>query len=184
MVHWREDLVAFIHAELGAKPAIATLATVDGANADARSVVVRQVLGDGTLQIVSDARSQKNHQLKQNPSAAAVFWFSGMRKQYRIAGTVKILGEKDDSNPSRLAAWHDLSDSARALFFWPPPGETRRVSDEFPQFIPLETAMPASFEVLMLAPHSAEILDLNRHPHMRVRWKLLDKVWRVEALNP
>ena len=71
-----------------------------------------------------------------------------------------------------------------ALFFWPPAGQTRRVSDDFPQFIPVETPMPASFEVLMLVPQSAEILDLNRHPHMRVRWKLIDDIWRVEALNP
>jgi pyridoxamine 5'-phosphate oxidase len=184
MVNWREELLQDIHAELGAKPITATLATVDGDHADARCVIIRQIHIDGTLRIVSDSRSQKNKQLRSNPRATAVLWFPQKRKQFRIAGNVWIVSVENDDNALRPAAWHELSDSARALFHWPPCGQPCAQADEFPRSIAADTPMPANFEVLLLTPVSVETLDLNPHPHLRIRWSQPAGDWISQIVNP
>jgi pyridoxamine 5'-phosphate oxidase len=182
---WRDELVADIHTELGVKPAIAALGTVNRNTPDARCVVIRQVLGDGTLQIVSDARSEKNKQLRLNDAAVAVFWFSRLRKQYRIWGQITALGAEQELDLRRIAAWGELSDSSRALFYWPTAGEPRLDSDSFPKLIAQDIAIPENFEVLLLAPNRVETLELNPHPHLRKKWTLeASLIWRCVVVNP
>jgi pyridoxamine 5'-phosphate oxidase len=183
MSNWIEELKRDIHGEL----VIATLATVrssvSGPEADARNVVVRQIDESGQLSVVSDARSQKNQQLKLNASAALVFWFPKLRKQFRIVGSIQILTGKE-TNPLRLQAWRELSDPARALFFWPHCGDLRQDGDEFVKAVPVDIAMPASFELLRLAPVAVQTLDLNPHPHLRMEWTLCGNAWQNKAVNP
>jgi pyridoxamine 5'-phosphate oxidase len=189
MPNWIEELKRVIAQEGSGKPIIVTLATVRVGGvqpgSDARSVVVRQVLEDGTLLITSDARSQKNAQLRANPSATAVFWFRSQRWQFIIDGEVKILRAGDpDTAAQRQAAWRDLSGSSRALFLWPPPGEERREEAVFEKSVSAEAAVPPTFEVLLLQPARVETLDLNPHPHLRVRWDNRGGAWESLVVNP
>ena len=162
-------------------PPLATLATVAGTSAEARTVVVREVGDDGSLTFTSDARSDKNTQLRANPSATLLFWLPTPKRQFRLAGTVDILPPAD---PRRQHQWERLNDGARALFLWPPPGEPREDKAPFPPKASTETPVPASFEVLVLSPARVEVLDLGQLPHLRQRWTARLGEWVPLTVNP
>ena len=181
MIEWLDALRTDLDAELGRAPKVATLATVDGTSAEARSVVVRALGDDGTLTFTSDRRSDKNAQLRANPSATLLFWLPKAKRQHRLAGTVAIL---EPGDPRRAEQWRALTDGARALFLWPEPGKPRGASVDFPPGVPVDAAVPASFEVLVLSPSRVESLDLTQTPHVRRRWTVRNGRWAAALLNP
>jgi pyridoxamine 5'-phosphate oxidase len=162
-------------------PRVATLATVDGTSAEARSVVVRHIGDDGSLTFTSDARSDKNRQLRANPSATLLFWLPMTKRQYRLAGHVAIAPPDD---PRRAAQWARMNDGARSLFLWPPPGDPRDADAGFPSAVPAETPVPASFELLVFTPVRVELLDLTGSPHLRKRWLPSADGWSGQTINP
>ncbi len=167
-VAWVDDLRAALDVEFGDAPRVATLATVDSVgHPRARTVICRKVEDDGSLRIASDSRSEKNAQIRGHPFAEMVFWLATSRRQYRVAGPIEVVRGDD---PRRVGAWSALTDAARALFFWPPPGLTRRRGDDFPERAAPEGEIPASFEVLSMRPDRVEQLDLTERRHRRLRW--------------
>lgn len=160
-------------------PRIASMATVDaGGRPHVRSVVCRKI-GPETLWIASDARSDKNGQVRANPAVELAFWLPRRREQFRVAGKVEFPGSED-----REEAWSAMSDSARALFAWPDPGRPREPSPEaFPRSIQADAPVPETFELLAVVVDQVEHLDLTRHPHRRRRWRA-EAGWRAEELNP
>jgi len=74
-------------------------------------------------------RSRKAGELAANPWAELAWYFPHTRAQYRLAGTVEVVGKDsvDDVKlqRARLAAWHRMSDSGRQQFLWPAPGAPR-----------------------------------------------------------
>ena len=183
---WIADLRAALDDQGG--PPTATLATVgdgpvgEGPVAEARTVVVRDLADDGGLTFTSDARSDKNAQLRANPSATLLFWLAKPKRQFRLLGTVAVLTADD---PQRQLQWAKLNDGARALFLWPPPGQPRDPNPAaFPPAVPADVAMPPSFEVLVLTPARAELLDLSQVPHFRQRWSGASGGWMGQTLNP
>ncbi len=181
MIEWLDALRSDLDAELGRAPKVATLATVDNTLAEARSVVVRGMSDGGAMTFTSDGRSEKNRQLRANPSATLLFWLAKAKRQYRLAGTVAILGADD---PRRREQWEQLGDRARALFLWPAPGGARHEGDVFLPAVPADATVPATFETLVLTPTRVERLDLNPTPHLRERWMGSTDGWSVVALNP
>jgi len=189
---WIESVRQALDREFGDKPRVVVLATVElnvsgSGNAmgepRARCVICRRIDELGNLAFVSDARSEKNAQVRQTPVAEAVFWLPSQRLQYRVRGTVSIDGETSAS-PDRTNAWTDLSDPSRALFCWPPPGADRAAADSaFAKAISAQTPIPANFELLTLIPTDVELLDLTEHPHRRLRWSAAD-AWQPRLLNP
>lgn len=185
MSEWIDEFQAALAREFGDKPCVATLATVDKSGAPrARTVVCRRVGAEGSLYVASDARSEKNEQLRGSPQAEVVFWLPGLREQFRVLGSARIVGLTPD-DPARAELWREMSDSARALFFWPSPGAKRVDPPEaFPQAVPASADVPANFEVIVVRPRRVEHLNLNVHPHERRRWMLAGK-WSAGAdLNP
>ncbi len=181
MLDWLDALRTDLDRELGHAPRVATLATVDGQSAEARSVVVRGLADDGSLTFTSDARSDKNAQLRANPSATLLFWLAQCKRQYRLAGAAAVL-PADDAR--RAAQWADLSDGARALFLWPPAGRPRVDGESFPPKVAADALVPPSFEVLVLTPTRVETLDLAQVPHLRRRWLRQPDGWTVTTVNP
>ncbi len=199
MSEWIGELRSALAREFGeGKPHIATLATVDrGGSPRARTVVCRRVAADGSLCVVSDARSEKNDHVKANPQAEVVFWLPTLREQYRVLGSVRMAGAAATNggtggtgggsgiDPVRLELWRAMSDPARALFFWPSPG-VRRVDppEAFPQAVPASADVPPTFEVIIVRPKRVEHLQLTVHPHRRRRWMLAGKWSAAAELNP
>ncbi len=181
---WLVELNAALGAVQRAGPLIATLATVDEAGRPrARSVVCRRIDDDGSAWIASDARSDKNEQVREDRWAELVVWLPQPRQQFRLAGEVYVLGP-DDPSGRRRALWDGLTDASRSLFVWPPPGAKREANPAaFPEGVAATVEPPESFEILILRPSLVEQLDLQPHPHRRRRWRAT-RAWEAEELNP
>ena len=112
------------------------IATVDAENRPHnRTVVFRgfQVDENGkeAFKMITDARSQKVEQVKHSPYCEMVWWFGKTSEQYRVYGTLRLVGpDAQDSNSekqnhiaiARKQQWGNLSDPAREQFYWDPPG--------------------------------------------------------------
>ena len=182
MAGWLDEMRRDLD-ELGHAPKVASLATVGpGATAECRSVVVRHIADDASLAFTSDGRSDKDAQVRANPSATLLFWLEKAKRQYRLAGTVAVLAADD---PRRAEQWRRASDGARSLFLWPPPGRPRDPDPAaFPPTVSADVPVPANFEVLVLTPTRVETLDLGQTPHLRRRWSVVAGVWAAETVNP
>ena len=182
-MEWLDELQEAVEAEKLAGRLVGTLATVDaGGLPRARSVVCRRVDGRGDLWVTSDARSGKNAHVRRNPHAEFVVWLPGPRLQFRLHGEIRVLGA-DAPGDARAEMWRAVSDAARALFFWPPPGEPRAEGDAYPPAVDADRPAPDTFEVLVLSPDQVERLDLKPQPHGRRRWRRRDD-WRGADVNP
>jgi pyridoxamine 5'-phosphate oxidase len=105
------------------------------------------------LTIVTDARSNKVGECALNPRAEVCWYFPKTREQFRVSGTLEIVGPAPANEggkeagggdsvsaapPSRLAllraaregAWQRMSEAGREQFFWPHPGQPRLGGDE------------------------------------------------------
>ena len=185
MSDWIGELQSALAGEFGDKPVVATLATVDKTGAPrARTVVCRRVSADGAIYVASDARSEKNDQLKANPQSEISFWLPTAREQYRVAGAAKVTGPAVQ-DPARREIWRAMSDAARALFAWPTPG-ARRIDppEAFAKAIGAEVEPPPHFEVIVVRPRRVEHLQLREHPHRRRRWMLAGKWSAASEVNP
>jgi hypothetical protein len=77
-----------------------------------------------------------------NPRAEVCWYFPKTREQFRVSGTLEIVGEAEEGSggngDQRLAllravregAWLRMSDAGREQFFWPTPGQPRLDGDE------------------------------------------------------
>ncbi|HEX8524279.1 MAG TPA: pyridoxamine 5'-phosphate oxidase family protein [Tepidisphaeraceae bacterium] len=173
---WLDDLRAALDKEFAGAPRPVCLATVDHEGKPAaRMVILRKVDDSGAMFFVSDARSEKNKQLRARSHAEIVIWLSALRQQYRVKGEVVI--EKD------ATLWKELSEPTRAMFFWPPPGEPRAADEAFVRTLPDHAAIPENFEVLALVPAVVERLKLDTFPHERIR-QTREMDWTPVRLNP
>jgi len=193
MIEWVNELRTDLGQEFGNTPRVVTLATVDLTGwPHARTVVCRRLDDDGTIYVASDARSQKNVQTRLRGSSEFCFWLPTLRKQYRLQADIVAVGAsvpdgaldvENETERVRREVWESMSFSARALFFWPSPGDERTLSDaDFPKAVDVKSP-PDAFEVLLAAPRMVESLDLRTHPHTRVRWNVEDQ-WGGRELNP
>ena len=175
------DLLQGLEAEDG--PPLVTLATLaaDG-SPRARMLVVRHFTwgGDESIVFCSDARSEKNEQLRRDPRAEAVAWASKRRTQYRLRGRCEI--EKDEND--RLEIWEQIGDNARALFTWPKPKDKRAADDAFAEKASKDAPMPDNFEVLRLTIDTIDRLDLSQSPHRRTLLTWNGENWDAREVNP
>jgi PPOX class probable FMN-dependent enzyme len=179
-MNWITDLETDFAKEFDGGPRIVTLATLAGDRPDARSVVVRDFLPDGSVLFTSDSRSEKNDQIRASPHAAIVIWLPKLKRQYRIHGSVEIL---DASNPVLTKHWEKLSNASRETFFWPPPGSPFVGASDCSTATPADVTIPASFSVLILHPTQVDALDLNGRPHLRARWAHVGAGWSADRIN-
>lgn len=183
-LQWLDALREALHAEYGWEaPRVAALATVDRSGAPhVRAVVCRRVDDDGQLYFSSDARSEKNEQIRGERRTEALFWLARHSTQYRVAGEMRIIAFGQDE-PLRREIWRELCDQSRSLFFWPTPGIAVAGDDAYAQAVSADVSPPRNFELLILKPLQVERLILSSHPHQRRRWRA-DSSWTGVDVNP
>lgn len=166
------------------------LATVglDGAPS-VRTVVFRGfVEGRTTLRFTTDLRSTKVAEIAREPRAEACWMFNERREQFRLCGTLRVIGSGDEGQDDRLETWRSLSPPSRSSFAWPEPGAERSDDARFqvPEPDP-EQPLP-TFALLLLEPEEVDHLDLRQAPHARTRFERIDRdgrsAWKPVAMNP
>ncbi len=166
------------------------LATVRADNRPAnRTVVFRGFLEDtNQLKFVIDARSQKIDQIAQQPWAEACWYFPTTREQFRLTGSLTLVGaDHPDSalQQARTSTWQELSDPTRIQFAWPHPGKPRADAAAF-ELPPPDASEPLSdFCLLLLEPVQVDHLELRGEPQNR--WLYCrngDRAWSTQAINP
>ena len=176
MNDWLAILKESVAGEWDNPPPIAALATVDSiGHPHVRHVVCRRIDDDGNIWITSDARTAKNQHVRDNPNAELALWLPQKREQFRIAGTISI-------NPKREEIWREMSDSTRATFFWPAPGQPPNPQQSFATAVSTTVDPPPNFQVLVLTPEQVEHLELSPHPHRRRRWQRSSN-WACQQIN-
>jgi len=154
LISWRKRIDwAITESRKKSFPPFIQLATVDCSQSEApvprcRTVVFRGFL-DGSetascessnqqiLKIITDARSEKVGQIRENPQVEVTWWFPGSNEQFRISGRAElhsfggalITGGATSSSVSSHAnteavrdQWRQLKDQAREQFYWDQPG--------------------------------------------------------------
>jgi pyridoxamine 5'-phosphate oxidase len=142
--------------------------------------------GAAALDLLTDGRSAKGHELALQPAVEICWLLPRARCQFRLRGAVQ------DLSPEQLRQeldrhWQALSSGARALWGWPEPGAPL-VSPEcfpqcFPQHWPAELGRPEHVQLLRCALSDVELLELSGNPHQRRRWRE-ETGWQEIRLNP
>ena len=159
------------------------LATVAGDGTPrVRTLVFRGWADDAVLDLLTDGRSAKHAELRQQPAVELCWLLPKARCQFRLRGGLLSLPDHEEGE-ARQRHWQGLSPTGRALWGWPEPGSPFDPSAAFPTEIADDMAMPDHFQLLRIALQQVELLELRDHPHQRRRWRR-DGGWSEERLNP
>jgi pyridoxamine 5'-phosphate oxidase len=185
---WRSPLSRALHRNRALPNArYLQLATVrpNGRPAN-RTVVFRGFLADtNQLKFGIDARSNKTSQISQSPWGEACWYFPKTREQFRLSGSLTLIGESEPDSlyqSARYLTWQELSDAARIQFTWAQPGQAR--DDQGFLAIAPDPQTPVShFCLLLLNPVEVDHLELRGDPQ---RWvhRLNAGTWSTTAVNP
>lgn len=167
----------------------AQLATVQANGHPANRTVVFRGFREDTnqLKFVIDARSQKADQIARSPAAEICWYFPESREQFRIAGSLTIVGETHPEatlQTARQTAWQALSDAARTQFAWPYPGQPRAGKQEFAVSCPDATHPLSHFCLLLLEPDQVDHLELQGDPQNRWLYTRHETAWVKQEINP
>jgi PPOX class probable FMN-dependent enzyme len=144
-----------------------------------RHVVLRGCVGDlgaacnglnrDSIWFVTDRRSAKYFEFRENARFEIAWYFREAREQFRFGGSVLLIDD-DDSKLRRLA-FETLSAAARVQFFWPQPGAERRPEREIEFQVSQEPSArdvtPENFVVVVIDVRSVDRLILDGSPQNR-----------------
>lgn len=166
------------------------LATIQADGHPANRTLVFRGFLDNTnqLKFVTDSRSQKAAQIEHQPWAEACWYFTTTREQFRLAGTLTLVGANHPDSllqQARQASWQGLSDAARLQFAWPHPREKRTDGSNFSPPPPDSQKPLESFCLLLLEPVQVDHLELRGDPQNRSLYRLdSSQAWAIQAVNP
>jgi pyridoxamine 5'-phosphate oxidase len=188
---WRPSLVLALYQNRNAPNArFVQMATVrtDGLPAN-RSLVFRGFLHDAhQLTFATDTRGRKTAELAAFPRAELCWYFPVTHVQFRIGGTITLVGE-DTGDPTLEAArrdtWRALPEATRVSFTWPAPGLPRDSRVPFPTHHPDPLEPLPHFGLIVLDPLDVDYLELNGTPQNRwVYRRDQDGRWSGAEVNP
>lgn len=154
-----------------------------------RTVVFRGFLEDtNQLKFVTDSRSEKADQIKQQPWAEICWYFPNTREQFRINGYLTLVesGDRSHLQQARVKSWQELSDAGRLQFAWPHPGKPRIEAPEaFAPPAPDPMQPVTNFCLLLLDPMQVDHLELRGEPQNRkIYQRDENQQWSCEEINP
>jgi pyridoxamine 5'-phosphate oxidase len=147
-----------------------------------RTLVFRGWSDSAELDLLTDGRSAKPAELRQQPAVELCWLLPKACCQFRLRGEILSL-PTDEEQSERQRHWQGLTPSGRALWGWPEPGEPLDDDAAFPAELADGTAIPENFQLLRIDLAQVELLELRDHPHQRRRW-CRDGGWNEERLNP
>lgn len=159
------------------------LATVAGDGTPrVRTLVFRGWAAAARLDLLTDGRSAKAGELRQQPAVELCWLLPRARCQFRLRGALEALPPALEE-AERERHWQALTPEGRALWGWPPPGAPLDAAAPFPAALAAEMPVPEGFRLLRIAVAQVELLELGGQPHRRRRWRAATG-WLEELLNP
>ena len=190
---WRSPLKSAIHRNRS-KPhsRYFQLATVNPEGLPRnRTVVFRGFLDNdeqNRFKIITDARSAKIGEIQHQAIAEICWYFTKTREQFRIAGELYLVTNKETDNnllKARTNTWQNLSDSARSQFAWPTPAQAAADDSAFEVEPPDPNSPLENFCLLLLTPQKIDHLQLKGDPQQRCLYiRQQDNSWTTQAVNP
>ncbi|MEA5506454.1 Npun_F5749 family FMN-dependent PPOX-type flavoprotein [Halotia wernerae UHCC 0503] len=154
-----------------------------------RTIVFRGFLENtNQLKFVTDARSEKADQIKQQPWAEICWYFPNTREQFRIAGCLTLVRNNSyypTLQQAMINSWQELSDAGRLQFAWPHPGQSR-VDEQTAFELPPDPTQPLpNFCLLLLDPVQIDHLELRGKPqNRRSYYRDENQEWSSQEINP
>ncbi len=143
-----------------------------------RTVVFRGWSESYEMQIYTDNRSKKCHELALNNNVEICWFFSESKCQFRFRGTARM-----DLDNEKFRHWEQLSENSKSMWNWPFPGDNyifeqnKNLSDK------KEDEISINFAVLKIDISQVDQLLLAKPIHIRRRW-ILENKWMEERINP
>ena len=147
-----------------------------------RTLVFRDWTAASTLDLLTDARSEKCLEIERTPEVELCWLFRKAREQFRLRGTAKLISPLADS-VALNEHWKRLTPSGRSVWAWPSPGDPFDPQGPWPQEMSDDSGVPEHLRLLRISLHHVEQLDLKPHPHMRRMWTSATQ-WQEQRLNP
>ena len=151
------------------------------------------------LAMVTDSRSEKAAEIAACSAGEICWYFTRTREQFRLGGTLALIGTDCSDQTQRVTIWAGMSVAAREQFLWPHPkqplvpddnvgNETNEGSshDDYSRQVPQDLhAPPVSFLIVTLRVERVDHLCLRGDP--QTRWLSEHDGsggWNSEAVNP
>lgn len=168
------------------------LATVRADGRPAVRTVVFRGLSAGRPTFVTDARSRKMAEIAASPWAEVAWYFPDSREQFRLLGTLSVVGAAGASaadQQARADAWRAMSPPGRQQFTWPAAGEPRAPAAAFEAPAPGPDD-PVSDNFCLVLLDVEEVDHVTLAPSERTTYRREpggsggDGGWQVASINP
>lgn len=208
---WRQSLVRSLHAQRS-KPEskffqVANAYLLTGSEGDSQLAVENRTMvfrgfaaNSNVLLAITDSRSDKIVQWTSSPNAKSqlCWYFAKTREQYRISADVVLIGAPSIPShsrfedqliesllPSREIIWEQLSDKAKAQFFWPQPKQQVTPADDTNEGEHV-VGIPDNFILVAFVPYYVDYLHLSSPSQKRELhcYSENDHTWAYELVNP
>ena len=141
-----------------------------------RTVVIRGWNKSYAMNITTDKRSSKFHELESNNNVEICWLFSKSKCQFRFRGKSVI----DRSNDT-LLKWNKMEYKAQEMWSWPNPGEKYKAKQKNINLSKCAFDKKDNFNLLNI--FYIDQLLLNDSIHIRKRW-IRNNEWTEERVNP
>merc|ERR1719397_251977 len=139
--------------------------------------------------MITDGRSEKIEQIKNNNKCEMCWWFAKSSEQYRINGRLRLVGGDDPNSEAlieRKQQWGNLSDKAREQMFWNHPGKPYEGVPEVPEGGRSAEGKvlnpPDEFLLMLLEPEAVKYLRLTDNYAQNDYFE--NGAWNISRVNP
>jgi len=143
-----------------------------------RTVVFRGWSESYEMEIFTDKRSQKYHELDLNNNVEICWLFSRCKCQFRFRGTSRI-----DIGEDNIKKWSQLNKKSKSMWNWPEPGETYVFDKKNDLLVKKNQEVSDNFALLKVKIKYVDQLILSNPIHVRRKWVKKNK-WIEERINP
>ncbi len=130
------------------------------------------------MEIFTDKRSEKYHELELNNNVEICWLFSRSKCQFRLRGISRIcLGNKN------LSHWEKLNKNSKLMWSWPNPRDHHFMDRKYDFESKQDLKLNKNFILLTVNITHVDQLILKKPIHTRRRW-IKRGEWIEERINP
>jgi hypothetical protein len=138
------------------------------------------------MKMCTDLRSRKVEEVAHQPISEMVWWFPKTSEQYRVRGSLLLIGDDNDDKALQIARkemWGNLTDSARESFLDDDSVRYIGGRDEDGKVLPV----PSNFVLMLLYPTYVDYLLLTGAQYRQIDERVGDirmSNWSSKRVKP